>query len=107
MVTVTYLNNKIPFRIGLVAAGTVDVRSARSALSTTVHPGTVETGIGSAASLANGAPLTFPVAMRHVIQRGIHAVNVVGDIAVVTEDKAGLVVALAAALAYGTVKASV
>ena len=54
--------------------------------------------------LTDGAPLALPVALRHVIQRRIHAVDVVRDVALVAEQEAGLVVALTAALADGAVQ---
>ena len=44
--------------------------------------------------------------MRHLIKRRIHAVDVVGDVALVAEDEVGLVVFEAAAFTDGAVEAA-
>lgn len=74
-------------------------RGARAALGEAVHPGAVEAGVAGAAELACGAPLALPVAVRDVVERWVHAVDVEGDVALVAENEARLVVALAATLA--------
>lgn len=51
-------------------------------------------------------PFALPSAPRHIGEGRIHAVDVVGNVTVVTEQKPRLIVALAAALTHGTVQAS-
>lgn len=100
------LDDQIALAVRLVTARTVEVRRAGAAFRPTVHPGAVEAGIGSAASLTDGAPLTLPVAVRDIVQWRIHAVNVIGNVAVIAQNQTAFVITLAAALAYRTVQAS-
>ena len=46
----------------------------------------------------------LPVALRHVIERRVHAVNVVRDVALVAQQETRLVVALTASFAHGAVQ---
>ena len=79
-------------------------RSARPAHGIVVAPCGIEARVVGSAHLADGAPLALPVALRNVIQRRVHAVDVVGYVALVAQQQAALVVALAAALAHGAVQ---
>lgn len=100
------LYDQFAFAVRVRAARARAQRGARAALGEAVHPGAVEAGIAGAAQLARGAPLALPVAVRDVVEGRVHAVDVEGDVALVAEDEARLVVALAAALADGTVQAA-
>ncbi len=50
-------------------------------------------------------PLALPGALGDVVERRVEAVDVVGDVALVAQDEARLVVRLAAALAHRAVQA--
>lgn len=71
-----------------------------------VSPVDVEARLVRAANLADGAPLALPIALRHVVQRRIHAVNVVGDVALVAQEETGLVMTLATPFTHRTVQAA-
>lgn len=99
------LDYQFALDVAFEAAGARRQRSAGSALREAVHPGAVESGIVGAAGRADGAPLALPVPVGHVLQRRVHAVDVEGNVAVVAQNEAPLVVALAAAFAHGAVQA--
>ena len=71
-----------------------------------VSPVGVETRLVGPANLTDGAPLAFPISLWYVIQRRFHAVNVIGNVALVAQEKTGLVVTIATSFAHRTVKTS-
>jgi hypothetical protein len=71
-----------------------------------VSPVGVETRLVGPANLTDGAPLAFPISLRYVIQRRFHAVNVIGNVALVAQEETGLVVTIATSFAHRTVKTS-
>lgn len=85
---------------------TLGQRAARPAEGKVVKPTRVLAGVVAAALGAHGAPLALPVALGHLLQRRVDAVNVVRDVALVAEDELVLVVRLAAAFAEGAVQAA-
>lgn len=98
------LDDQFAFAVGIHAASACAQGCARATLGEAVHPSAVEAGVTGAAQLACSAPLALPVAVRHVVKRRIHAVDVEGNVALVAEDQARLVVALAAALADSAIQ---
>ena len=69
-----------------------------------VSPVGVEARLIGAANLAHGAPLALPIALRHVVQRRFHAINVIGNVTLVAQQQTGLVVTLATPFAHCTVQ---
>lgn len=82
------------------------MRGTGTAFRPTVHPSTIKTGIGGAARLTHGAPPTLPVTVGYVVERWVHAINMIGYVAVVAENEAGFIVSLTATLTYCTVQTS-
>lgn len=91
------LNNKIALLVSVLAGDARTVRGAWTALGVTFLPGAIETWIVGTASLTLSAPFTFPVSMRYVFQRWIHAVDVVTDVTVVAQNQACLIISFSAA----------
>lgn len=102
------LDDELPFVVGRGARRALAQGGAGSAEGAVglVSPVGVEARLVGAANLADGAPLALPVALRHVVQRRLHAVNVVRDVALVAQEQTGLVVTLATPFAHGTVQAA-
>ncbi len=70
-----------------------------------VSPVSVETRLVPT-NLIDDAPLAFPISLRYVIQWRFHAVNVIGNVALIAQEETGLVVTIATSFAYRTVKTS-
>lgn len=100
------LNNQLAFivrrgtRRALAHGG---ARSAERAVRL-VSPTGVDARLVGPAYLADGAPFALPIALRNVVQRWLHAINVVGNVTLVAQQQTGLVVSFATALANRTVK---
>ena len=75
-----------------------------------VSPVGVETRLVGSANLTDGAPLAFPkgnaIFLRFLIQWRFHAVNVIGNVALIALEETGLVVTIATSFAHRTVKTS-
>lgn len=90
---------EITLAVGLGAGSAVGVRGARPALGVALLPVAVEARLAGTTGLALGAPLALPIALWHVVERRVHAINVVADVTVVTEYEPTFIVALTATLA--------